>query len=182
MAKENKKFQFSVVEKKGTARKFENSIKWLRDANLVYLCYNVSTPAFPLAAYEKEDMYKLYLADIGLLISMYGYDMKKAIIDDTLTGAAKGGIYENLIADMLVKGGHKLNYFRSQNGETEIEFLITKEAQIIPVEVKANRGSTVSLNRILEQTQIPYGYKLISGNVGVNDKKIVLPLYMAMFL
>ena len=182
MAKENKKFQFSVVEKKGTARKFENSIEWLRDANLVYLCYNVSTPTFPLAAYEKEDMYKLYLADIGLLIAMYGYDMKKAIIDDTLTGAAKGGIYENLIADMLVKRGHKLNYFRSQNGETEIEFLITKEAQIIPVEVKANRGATVSLNRILEQTQIPYGYKLISGNVGVNDKKIVLPLYMAMFL
>ena len=65
-------------------------------------------------------MYKLYLADIGLLIAMYGYDMKKAIIDDTLTGAAKGGIYENLIADMLVKRGHKLNYFRSQNGETEI--------------------------------------------------------------
>ena len=182
LANENKKFQFSVVEKKGTARKFENSIEWLRDANLVYLCYNVSTPAFPLAAYEKEDMYKLYLADIGLLIAMYGYDMKKAIIDDTLTGAAKGGIYENLIADMLVKRGHKLNYFRSQNGETEIEFLITKEAQIIPVEVKANRGSTISLNRILEQTQIPYGYKLISGNVGVNDKKIVLPLYMAMFL
>lgn len=182
LAKENKKFQFSVVEKKGTARKFENSIEWLRDANLVYLCYNVSTPAFPLAAYEKEDMYKLYLADIGLLIAMYGYDMKKAIIDDTLTGAAKGGIYENLIADMLVKRGHKLNYFRSQNGETEIEFLITKEAQIIPVEVKADRGATVSLNRILEQAQIPYGYKLISGNVGVNDKKIVMPLYMAMFL
>ncbi len=127
-------------------------------------------------------MYKLYLADIGLLIAMYGYDMKKAIIDDTLTGAAKGGIYENLIADMLVKRGHKLNYFRSQNGETEIEFLITKEAQIIPVEVKANRGATISLNRILEQAQIPYGYKLISGNVGVNDKKIVMPLYMAMFL
>ncbi len=182
LAKENKKFQFSVVEKKGTARKFENSIEWLRDANLVHLCYNVSTPTFPLAAYEKEDMYKLYLADCGLLTAMYGYDMKQVIIDDTLAGAAKGGIYENLIADMLVKNGHKLNYYRSQNGDTEIEFLLVREAKVVPVEVKANRGSTISLNRLLEQAQIPYGYKLISGNIGVNGKKIVLPLYMAMFL
>ena len=182
LAKENKKFQFSVVEKKTSARKYENSIEWLRDSNLAQLCYNVSTVQFPLNAYEKEDQYKLYLSDIGLLVAMYGFDMKKVIIDDTLAGPVKGGIYENLIADMLVKRGHQVNYYRNQNGSIEIEFLITKEAQVIPIEVKANNGSTRSLNEMLGRNEIPYGYKLISGNVGVNDKKIVLPLYMAMFL
>lgn len=182
LAKENKKFQFSVVEKKATARKFENSIEWLRDANLVRLCHNVASPEFPLAAYEKEEQYKLYLSDIGLLVALYGFDMKKAIIDDTLKGNAKGGIYENLIADMLTKCGHKLYYYRTANGSMEVEFLISKEAEIVPIEVKANNGSTISLNQMLKRDDIPFGYKLISGNVGTNGKKIVMPLYMAMFL
>lgn len=182
LAKENKKFQFSVVEKKATARKYENSVEWLRDANLVRLCYNVSTPEFPLAAYEKGEQYKMYISDIGLLVALYGFEIKKTIIDDTLSGNAKGGIYENLIADMLTKRGYKLNYYRTDNGSVEVEFLISKNAKIIPIEVKANNGSTISLNEMLKRNDIPYGYKLISGNVGVNDKKIVMPLYMAMFL
>lgn len=182
LAKENKKFQFSVVEKKATARKYENSVEWLRDANLVRLCYNVSTPEFPLAAYEKGEQYKMYISDIGLLVALYGFEIKKTIIDDTLSGNAKGGIYENLIADMLTKRGYKLNYYRTDNGSVEVEFLISKDAKIIPIEVKANNGSTISLNEMLKRNDISYGYKLISGNVGVNDKKIVMPLYMAMFL
>lgn len=182
LAKENKKFQFSVVEKKATARKYENSIEWLRDASLVRICCNVSTPDFPLTAYEKENQYKLYTSDIGLLTAMYGFDMKKAVIDNTLKGNVKGGIYENLILDMMSKRGYKLNYYRTDNGSVEIEFLITKDAQVIPIEVKAGNGSTISLNTLLAKDDIPCGYKLISGNVGVNDKKIVLPLYMAMFI
>ncbi len=182
LAKENKKFQFSVVEKKATARKYENSIEWLRDANFVTLCHNVSTPEFPLPAYEKEEQYKLYLSDIGLLVALYGFDMKKAIIDDTLTGNAKGGIYENLIADTFRKKGYPLYYYRAENGSMEVEFLLSKDASVVPVEVKAGNGSTISLNRLLIREDIPYGYKLIDGNVGVNDKKIVVPLYMMLFL
>lgn len=182
LAKENKKFQFSVVEKKATARKYENSIEWLRDANFVRLCHNVSTPEFPLAAYEKEGQYKMYLSDIGLLVALYGFDMKQAIIDDTLKGNTKGGIYENLVADMLIKRGYHINYYRKENGSLEVEFLISVNANVIPIEVKAGNGSTISLNELLKREDIPYGYKLISGNVGVQEKKIVLPLYMAMFL
>lgn len=124
----------------------------------------------------------MYISDIGLLVAMYGFEMKKAIIDDDLTGNAKGGIYENLIADILTKRGYKLNYYRTENGSIEVEFLISKEVKVIPIEVKANQGSTISLNEMLKRKDIPFGYKLISGNIGVNDKKIVLPLYMAMFL
>lgn len=182
LAKENTKFQFSVVQKKSSARKYENSIEWLRDANLVNVCQNVSTPMFPLNAYAKEDQYKVYLSDTGLLSAMYGFDMKQAIIDDTLKGAAKGGFYENIVSEMFVKNGHQLKYYRSQSGDVEIEFLLVKNGQIIPVEVKAKRGSTISLNKILAQNDIKCGYKLTSGNVGIQGKKVTLPIYMAMFL
>ena len=182
LAKENKKFKFSTVEKKATARKYKNSIEWLRDSNLVNLCYNVSTPSFPLNAYEKLDMYKIYLNDIGLLIAMYGFEMKKAIVDDTLEGAIKGGIYENLLSCMLIQLGYKLYYFRNDNGSTEIEFLISKETKIIPIEVKAKKGRTLSLDKILSLNEIPYGYKFSANNIGIIDKKITMPVYMAMFL
>ena len=182
LAKENKKFKFSTVEKKATARKYKNSIEWLRDSNLVNLCYNVSTPSFPLNAYEKLDMYKIYLNDIGLLIAMYGFEMKKAIVDDTLEGPIKGGIYENLLSCMLIQLGYKLYYFRNDNGSTEIEFLISKETKIIPIEVKAKKGRTLSLDKILSLNEIPYGYKFSANNIGIIDKKITMPVYMAMFL
>ena len=182
LAKENKKFKFSTVEKKSTARKYKNSIEWLRGSNLVNLCYNVSTLSFPLNAYEKLDMYKIYLNDIGLLIAMYGFEMKKAIVDDTLEGPIKGGIYENLLSCMLIQLGYKLYYFRNDNGSTEIEFLISKETKIIPIEVKAKKGRTLSLDKILSLNEIPYGYKFSANNIGIIDKKITMPVYMAMFL
>ena len=182
LAKENKKFKFSTVEKKATARKYKNSIEWLRGSNLVNLCYNVSTLSFPLNAYEKLDMYKIYLNDIGLLIAMYGFEMKKAIVDDTLEGPIKGGIYENLLSCMLIQLGYKLYYFRNDNGSTEIEFLISKETKIIPIEVKTKKGRTLSLDKILSLNEIPYGYKFSANNIGIIDKKITMPVYMAMFL
>ncbi len=133
-------------------------------------------------ANEKENQYKLYISDIGLLVALYGFDMKKAIIDNTLKGNVKGGIYENLVLDILSKRGCRLSYYRSDNGSVEVEFLMSRDAKVIPIEVKASNSATVSLNSLLEKPDIPFGYKLISGNVGVNDKKIVLPLYMAMFI
>lgn len=183
LAKENKKFQFSVVEQKGRARKYGNCLEWLRDANLIHPCMNVSIPQFPLIAYEKTDQFKIYLDDIGLLISMYGYEMKQAVLFDTLKGPAKGGIYENLIADILIKKAIPLYYYKNENNTQEIEFLLTSpDSEIIPVEVKAGNGPTVSLNTFLQGHPSSIGYKFISGNVGIADRKIVLPLYMAMFL
>ena len=181
LAKENKKFQFSVVEKKATARKYVNSLEWLRDANLMRFCFNVSAPLFPLTAYERDDQFKIYLNDIGLLTAMYGFEIKKEIINNTLKGNVKGGIYENLIADIFIKKNIRLNYYKSGDNSLEIEFLLNAEGSVVPVEVKSGKGSTPSLNSVLQNPDVKKGYKLISGNVGKDDKKITLPLYMAMF-
>ena len=182
LAKENTKFQFSVVEKKGTSRKYANSLDWLRDANLIRYCYNVSLPEFPLAAYIKTDQFRIYVNDIGLLISMYGYEMKNAIFTDSLKGHAKGGIYENLMADFLLKKDYPLIHYNSSNGSQEIEFFIEQNSKIVPIEVKSKQGSTTSLNKILENEDIEKGYKFTNTNAGIDGKKITLPLYLAMFL
>ena len=182
LAKENKKFQFAVVEKKGTARKFDNSIEWLRDAGLIKLCNNVATPTFPLVAYTQAGYYKVYASDIGILNAMYGFEIKKAIYDNTLKGAMKGGIYENLIADILLKKNLPLYYYKPAENKQEIEFLYTQDSNIIPLEVKSGNSATRSLNDFIKEFNPPYALKFITGNVGQAGTKITLPLYMAMFL
>lgn len=182
LAKDNTKFKYGMVEKKGTARKFETALDWLRDANLVRYCRAVTTPQFPLRAYEDESKFRVYLSDPGLLCAMYGFEMIAAIIRDELQGPMKGGIYENVVADMLVKAGRDLHYWMNDKGNIEIEFLLEKEASVVPVEVKAKRGATASLNKLLEQDDMKYGYKLSAGNIGISGKKITLPLYMALYL
>lgn len=182
LAKEYTKFQYKTVSKDGNARRYENCLNWLVDAGMIKMCVNVSTPMFPLIAYEKPEQFKVYVTDIGLLTSLYGYETQAALLKDTLSGPAKGGIYENLVFDMLVKRGFSLNYFKNDRNTQEIEFLFVKDGQVIPVEVKSKNGATLSLNTFIAEYNPPFAYKLISGNLGVNNTKITLPLYMAIFL
>ena len=136
-------------EKGSTSRKFGESIQWLIDANFVTPVFNVSLPILPLEAYSKEDCFKIYLSDIGLLVSMYGFDTKTAFLDNSLIGPAKGEVYENLVADMLTKRGYKLYYYKRDNNSQEIEFLLSQNSKIIPVEVKSGNSSTISLNNFI---------------------------------
>ena len=179
LSKENHKFQYSVVEKKATARKFTSSLDWLHNAGLIDFAYNVNSPWFPLKAYVKEDQFRVYLCDIGLLVAMYGYQMKIALLSDALEGPAKGGIYESLVADILAKRGEELYYYKKEDSTLEIEFILERDCKLVPVEVKARKGSTRSLNELLKMDNIERGYKLTAQNTGVVEKKITLPLYMA---
>lgn len=179
LSKENHKFQYSVVEKKATARKFTSSLDWLHNAGLIDFAYNVNSPWFPLKAYVKEDQFRVYLCDIGLLVAMYGYQLKIALLSDALEGPAKGGIYESLVADILAKRGEELYYYKKEDSTLEIEFILERDCKLVPVEVKARKGSTRSLNELLKMDNIERGYKLTAQNSGVVEKKITLPLYMA---
>ena len=105
---------------------------------------------------------------------------KKGILDDSLKGSVKGGIYENLVAAILERNGHPLRYYK--NDETEVEFIVERDDGVIPIEVKAGNGRSQSLDKLLRSGDIPYGIKLTGGNVGVSGKKITLPHYMAMFI
>ncbi len=182
LAKENTKFQYSVVERNGTARKFVNALDWLRDAGIVSYCYNLSTLQFPLSAYVREDQFRIYMSDIGLLTFMYGFEMKAALMEDTLTGPAKGGIFENLLADILHKKKYPLYFYKKDDSSVEIEFVLTSGINPLPLEVKAKNGRSQSLNTVLTWSGVVEGYKFGDCNVGVEDKKITMPIYLAMFI
>ena len=182
LAKEYTKFQYKTVEKHGTAKKYDNSIAWLEDAGLVVTVKNVSLPVLPLKAYEEPESFKLYTTDIGLTTSMFGFETQAALIKKTLKGPAKGGIYENLIFDMLYKRGYTVNYYKKSDNTQEIEFLFEKDGAAIPIEVKSKNGETTSLNNFITEFEPPYAYKLVDGNIGISDKKITLPHFMAMFI
>lgn len=182
LAKEYKKFQYSVVEKGKTSKKYGGSIKWLCDSSLVNKCSNVNEAYIPLLAYEMDDQFKLYLNDTGLLLYLYGPETKLAILNNTLKGNAKGGIYENIISESLLKRGYKLYYYKTQNSSMEIEFVIEKNGEVIPIEVKAGNDSTPSLNSFINKYHPKVSYKFVNGNVGFLDGKKTLPHYMVMFI
>ena len=180
LAKENRKFKYGEVEKGGSARKFFSCVEWLKDAWLAAMaeCVNEALPG--LSAYVREDWFKLYLSDVGLLSAVYGMLVKSEILQGTFVGTVKGGVYENFVATVLQRNGHALRYYRKD--ESEVEFLVETPAGVVPVEVKAQTGRTLSLDKLLARPQVPFGYKLTGGNVGVSGKKITLPHYMAMFI
>ena len=181
LAKEMKKFQYSLVEKGQTSRKYAGSVKWLKDSDLVNICYNVREPFIPLIANENEDQFKMYINDTGLLTQMYGRETKIAILNNTLKGNAKGAVYENVIAELLIKRGYSLHYFKPDDVH-EVEFIIEKNGEVLPIEVKAGNSKSVSLNSFINDYEPTIAYKLINGNQGFENKKKTIPHYMIMFL
>jgi len=180
LAKENRKFKYAEVEDRGTARKYLSSVEWLKAAKMATLseCVNLALPG--LAGYVKDEWFKLYLSDIGLLASCYGMLAKRELLSGALKGTVKGGWFENLIACTLERNGHAIRYFK--NDDREVEFLVEGASGVIPIEVKSSNGASVSFDSLLKQDDISLGYKLTGGNVGVSGKKVTLPHYMALFI
>ena len=143
LAKEYTKFQYSTVSPRSTAKKYENALEWLDDAGMIRCVYNVSTPQLPLRAYEKQNEFKVYATDIGLTTALFGFETQAALVQDILKGPAKGGIYENLIFDMLIKRGADLHYIKKENSTQEIEFLMEENCSIIPIEVKSKKEKPI---------------------------------------
>lgn len=181
LAKENKKFKYCEIEHKATSRKYGDSVQWLRDANMAYMCYNTTLPTLPLKAYEKDNEFKLYIADTGLLLALFGFATKQALLNGTLKGFAKGGIYENFVAETLVKNGYTLHYYK-QGDSSELEFVIEKDGEVLPIEVKAGNAPTKSLDSFISNFEPSIAFKLIGGNVGVADEKYTIPHFLAMFI
>ena len=183
LAKENKKFQFSLVERRGTSEKLSSAIGWLEDAGIVVRCRNLSVPELPLDGNAEENAFKLYLMDTGLFISMLDDGTQADILQGKLLGY-KGAIFENLVADFFHKMGRKLYYFRKPSG-LEIDFVIRYRGGASIIEVKARNGNAKSMRTVLSQPDkyhVAQGIKLVDAQVGRSDQILTLPLYMGAFL
>ncbi len=181
LAQDYKKFRYGLVEKGAPSGKYSGSLMWLYDAGIINFCYNLSKPELPFEGNSRSDVFKVYMRDTGLLMAMLEDGAQKEIIDGNL-GIYKGAIYENIIADIFTKLGKKLYYFE-HNSTLEIDFFIKYENVVTAVEVKsADNIKAKSLNSVINNWGVNKGIKLSSKNIGVSDKIINYPLYMAMFL
>lgn len=183
LSKENKKFQYSVVKKGGTASKYAGSLQWIEDAGIITRCHNLSITELPLDGNALDDIFKVYMQDCGLFVSMLEDGTQYDILQGNLHGY-KGAIFENLIADIFTKMGRRLYYFHKDSG-LEVDFVIRYRGECTLVEVKAATGNTKSTKTILnhpEKYHVNRAIKLGDYNVGQADKILTLPLYMAFLL
>lgn len=183
LAKENKKFQYSVVKKGGRASQYKGSIQWLEDAGIVEKCYNTTIPELPLSGNAIDDSFKVYTADIGILMGMLDFGTQADILKGNLLGY-KGAIFENLMADFLYKSGQKLYYFHKESG-LEIDFLVRFKGECVLIEVKSKTGKAKSVTTVLKNKAVYHvnnAIKLGQYNVGREGEVLTIPLYMGFLI
>lgn len=182
LAKENKKFQYSTIDKKVKGREYRFAITWLEEFGLAKLCYNLKNIQLPLEGNKNETCFKLYIVDTGLFMAMLGNDTYNEILNGDI-GIYKGAIYENIVAEAFIKNGKNLYYFSKSSG-FEVDFIIKIKNEVVAVKVKASNGNAKSLNELLkdEKYEVKRAIKLINGNVGQNNNIYTIPLYMAFLI
>ncbi len=196
LSKKEKKFNISSINKNARLRNYEDSFIWLNEAMIVNCCFNATDPNVGLAISTDHTTQKCYMADTGLLVTQTFLDtsftdneLYKAILFDKLN-LNEGMIMENVVAQMLRCNGHKLYFYSrcdkiNRENHMEIDFLITKNKKISPIEVKSSNYTThSSLDKFRYKfsSKIGTAYILYSKDLKVKDNIIHLPFYMAMFL
>lgn len=179
LSKKNTRFQYKLIKKGGRASEFENAIEWLCLSGIVSQVYKVEQIKKPLENYRDIDAFKIYVSDLGLLCAK-----KDIAADDILYMAEelndfKGGMAENYVNVQLVINGYNTYYWQSDRG-AEIDFVIQRKGQLIPIEVKSADNTRAKSLRVYMETYKPaYAIKLSTKNFGFEDGKKIVPLYAA---
>ena len=184
LARENKKFQISKVAPGARFRDYRGCAEWLADAGMINVCYCMEFPELPLGGNYDPDIFKLYFADTGLLVSMLDDESQEDLRANKNLGVYKGALYENMIGEALVKQGYKLYYYRRDSSTLEEDFFIRSASSLIPLEVKARSGKAKSLSTLIKSDRYPdisYGFKLSYNNIG-HDAGIYTFPYFCTFL
>ena len=185
LAKENKRFLITKLAKNARNRDYVGCVDWLADAGVINICYCMNVPELPLKGNYNPSLYKIYFKDTGLLIASLDEESQEDLRANKNMGTYKGAIYENIVADMLVKQGYRLYYFNGNNPALEMDFFIRDANSLIPIEVKANDGATASLNKLIISDKYPdvkYGIKLGYKNICFNGRFYTFPYYLTFLL
>lgn len=182
--KENHKFQYKEIERGGRAQKYYSSIEWLLRADILHISKLVTDVRFDLDDYSRDDFFRAYPTDLSLLLAMKDFSLKQHIVENTLTGNTKGGLFECAIADALYKKGFQLFFYKNDTTKREIDIIVQIDGKIVPIEVKSGNTRANSLRALMKNNkEITYGYKFMDGNIGVSEEGIItLPLYMVAFI
>lgn len=183
LAKENKKFQYNKVKPGGRSETYLGALQWLEDAGIICRCYNTDITGLPMEGNAKDNVFKVYMADIGLLIEMLGAGTRADILQGNL-GGFKGAIFENLMADTLHKKEQNLYYFQKDSG-LELDFLVRMQGECVPLEVKAKSSKAKSSKTVLahpEKYHVKHIIKFGDYNIGRDGNLLTLPTYMQFLL
>lgn len=179
LSKKNTRFQYKLIKKGGRASEFENAIEWLQLSGIVSQVYKLDQIKKPLENYRNIDAFKIYVSDLGLLCAK-----KDIVVDDVLymledLNDFKGGMAENYVYTQLNMNGYRTYYWESERG-AEIDFVIQREGEIIPIEVKsADNTKAKSLSVYMKTYEPEYAIKVTGKNFGFEDGKKQVPLYAA---
>lgn len=185
LGNENKKFQISKIGQGARNREYVGIIEWLNDAGIINVSYCLERPELPLGGNYNPDNYRVYFRDTGLLIGSLDDEVQEDLRNNKNFNTYKGAIYENIVGDMLVKQGYQLYFYKNEKGTLEMDFFVRDRDSLIPVEVKANDGATVSLNNLIDSNKykdIKYGIKFGYKNIGFNGKFYTFPYFLTFLL
>jgi len=177
LAKDNKKFQYRLAQKGGTAAIFGAAIDWLQFAGIVLKCARIEHGYMPLSVYNDLASFKLYMGDVGLLTMKSGISQQTVLASGEIHNVFLGSVSENYVAQCLAAKGYDLYYWTS-DGVAELDFVIQKDNDIIPIEVKT--GTTTkskSLNMFAEKYRPPYSIRVSSKHFGFENNIKSVPLY-----
>ena len=183
LARENKKFIFSVIKKSARAREYENALQWLVDAGLVYKNTYLSCVKFPLKAYAECDVFKIFLLDVGLLGAMTDLDAKILLEGHQLFQEFKGSFAENYVAQELKSSQGSDLYYWASEGKAEVDFVISQENRFFPLEVKSGVSRGIKSLHVYEQSNPAACLLRVSvQNFSKSDRFYNIPLYAVPFL
>lgn len=179
LSRKNTRFQYKLIKKGGRASEFENAIEWLTLSGIASQVYKVEQIKKPLENYRDIDAFKIYVSDLGLLCAKKDLMAQDVIYMSEELDDFKGGMTENYVNLQLVSNGYKTYYWMSERG-AEIDFIIQREGNIIPIEVKsADNTKAKSLNVYMQSFKPKYAIKLSAKNFGFEGGKKTVPLYAA---
>lgn len=185
LAKENKKFQYSKIKPGGRSKEYMGCVEWLADAGLVNVCKCLAFPELPLKGNVQDDRYKVYISDTGLLVASLDDESQTDLRANRNMGVYKGALYENFVAEALVKQGYGLYYYSKDNSTLEEDFFVRSANELIPVEVKANTNQAKSMKQLIRSKSYPdirHGIKFTKGNIGIVEDIITFPYFCTFLL
>lgn len=185
LAKDNHKFQWSAVRKGAGNKDYWGCVEWLEDAGVVEKCKALDFPELPMGAHLQNDVFRLYLGDSGLLLSMLESQVQEEVRVRRKLGTWKGALFENIVGEALVKAGAALAYYRKENSTLEMDFFLRSENGLVPIEVKGENNRAQILRTLIASENykdVSWGIKLVHGNVGFEGKVLTLPKWCAFLL
>lgn len=157
LGKENKKFIFTAISKSARAQHYEEAIQWLMDAGLIYRIRNIKTPKLPLEIYAENNIFKIYLLDVGLLGAMANLAPEIMIHGHALFQEFKGSLTENFVAQELSLNHFKDIFYWTSSGSAEVDFIVTKHQKIYPLEAKSGTSTQMKSLKV-------YGEKYLNSS------------------